>query len=99
MRDRDAVDAHNRPVGKIYAYNDPTKLLREIELNFDSKTQRLVAIYGYPWDFTWAQCKALWGSNVNTTKNPNGTRFHNYKDRNLHVLVNKDDKVINLGSW
>jgi len=99
VRDRDAVDEKNRPVGKIYAYNDPTKLLREIELNFNSQTQKLVAIYGYPWDFTWAQCKALWGDKVRTTKNSNGTRFHSYKDRNLHVLVNADDKVINFGSW
>jgi hypothetical protein len=99
IRDRHAFDEKNNIIGEIYAYNDPTKLLREIELNFESKTQKLVGIYGYPWDFTWAQCKTLWGSNVRTTKNRNGTRFHNYRDRNLHVLVNKDDKVINFGSW
>jgi hypothetical protein len=99
VRDRHAFDQHKNIVGEIYAYNDPTKLLREIELTFDSKTQKLTAIYGYPWDFTWSQCKALWGEKVSTTKNPDGSRFHNYKDRNLHVLVNKDEKVINFGSW
>jgi Trypsin-like peptidase domain len=99
IRSRHSFDPKNNIVGEIYAYNDPTKLLREIELNFNSKTQKLIAIYGYPWDFTWTQCKTLWGNNVRTTKNPDGSRFHSYKDRNLHVLVNKDEKVINFGSW
>jgi len=99
IRSRHAFDARQNIIGEVYAYNDPTKLLREIELNFDSKTQKLIAIYGYPWDFTWTQCKTLWGNNVRTTKNPDGSRFHSYKDRNLHVLVNKDEKVINFGSW
>lgn len=99
VRDRHAFDQNNNIVGEIYAYADPTRLLREMELSFDSKTQKLTAVYGYPWDFTWTQCKALWGDKVTTTKNADGSRFHNYKDRNLHVLVNKDDKVINFGSW
>jgi hypothetical protein len=99
VRDRHSFDQNKNIIGEIYAYTDPTKLLREIELNFDSKTQKVIAIYGYPWDFTWTQCKALWGDKVTTTKNPDGSRFHNYKDRNLHVLVNKDEKVINFGSW
>ncbi len=99
IRSRHSFDPKNNIVGEIYAYNDPTKLLREMELNFDSKTQKVIAIYGYPWDFRWTQCKTLWGSNVRTTKNADGSRFHSYKDRNLHVLVNKDEKVINFGSW
>ncbi len=99
IRSRHSFDPKNNIVGEIYAYNDPTKLLREIELNFDSKTQKVIAVYGYPWDFTWTQCKTLWGSNVRTTKNADGSRFHSYKDRNLHVLVNKDEKVISFGSW
>jgi trypsin-like peptidase len=99
VRSRNSFDANKNINGEILAYNDPTKLLRELELNFDAKTQKLAAIYGSPWDFTWAQCKTLWGNNVRTTKNPDGTRFHSYKDRNLTVLVNKDDKVISFGSW
>ena len=61
VRDRHAFDQNNNIVGEIYAYADPTRLLREMELSFDSKTQKLTAVYGYPWDFTWTQCKALWG--------------------------------------
>ena len=61
VRNRHAFDQNKNIMGEIYAYTDPTKLLREIELNFDSKTQKIMAIYGYPWDFTWTQCKALWG--------------------------------------
>jgi hypothetical protein len=99
VRDRHSFDQNKNIIGEIYAYNDPTKLLREIELNIDSKTQKVIAVYGYPWDFTWTQCKALWGEKVTTTKNPDGSRFHNYKDRNLHVLVNKNEKVISFGSW
>jgi hypothetical protein len=99
VRQRHAFDQKNNVIGEIYAYNDPTKLLREIELNFDSTTQKMLAIYGYPWDMTWAQCKGLWGDKVTTTKNADGSRFHTYKDRNLHVLVGKDERVVNLGSW
>ncbi len=99
VRQRHAFGQNNIVIGEIYAYNDPTKLLREIELNFDSTTQKMVAIYGYPWDMTWTQCKSLWGDKVTTTKNPDGSRFHTYKDRNLHVLVGKDERVVNLGSW
>jgi hypothetical protein len=99
VRQRHAFDQKQNIIGEIYAYNDPTKLLREMELNFDSKTGKIVAIYGYPWDMTWTQCKALWGDKVTTSKNSDGTRFHNYKDRNLHVLIGKDERVINLGSW
>ena len=72
VRDRHAFDQHQNIIGEIYAYSDPTKLLREMELNFDSKTQKLVAVYGYPWDMTWTQCKTLWGDKVTTTKNPDG---------------------------
>jgi hypothetical protein len=99
VRQRHSLDQKGNVIGEIYAYNDPTKLLREIELNIDSKTEKVVAIYGYPWDMTWTQCKGLWGDKVTTTKNSDGSRFHTYKDRNLHVLVNKDERVINLGSW
>jgi len=99
IRQRHAFDQKNNVIGEIYAYNDPTKLLREIELNIDSTTQKVVGIYGYPWDMTWTQCKSLWGDKVTTTKNADGSRFHTYKDRNLHVLVGKDERVVNLGSW
>jgi trypsin-like peptidase len=99
VRSRHAFDQNQNIVGEIFGYDDPTKLVKLIELSFDSKTQKLTAIYAYPWDMTWAQGKAVWGDKETTTKNADGSRFHNYKDRNLHVLVGKDEKIINFGSW
>jgi len=49
------------PDGVVYAYENPTRGMREIELNFDKASGRLVAIYGYPWNLTWDQYKQQMG--------------------------------------
>ena len=48
----------------------------------------------FPYSWTWDQCKALWGENVVVTKNADGTRFYNYKNRRLSVYVQKNGTVI-----
>ena|SRR2546425_7303744 len=99
IRHRFVRDNFNTINGDVYAYSDPTQLMREVELNFDSRTKRLQAVYGYTWDMTWEQCKKLWGENVTTTKNHDGTRFYAYRDRNLLVLTDKHGKVISIGVY
>lgn len=85
--------------GIVYAYPDPTHLLRELELNFDGRTKTLRAIYGYPWSMTWEQCKQIWGDDARIQKNADGSKFHMYRHRNLMVLVDKSDHVVSIGIY
>jgi len=83
----------------IFGFEDPTKGFRQIELSFSKRDLKLENIYVYPWNLTWDQCKGLWGSNVKTIKNPNGTKFYMYKDRRLNVLVNNHGEVASIGIY
>jgi len=87
------------PIPEIWAYDDPTKFARQIELVFDGRTKKLHDFYIYPINVTWNDCKTLWGNNVRTQKNADGTRFHLYKDRHLNVLVSPNDTVISFGVY
>lgn len=99
VRHRFGYDQRGAIAGNIYAYPDPTQAVRELELNFDPVTKKLAGVYAYPWTMTWEQCKQLWGDNVITTKNRDGTRFYSYKTRRLNVLVDKSGRVISLGVY
>jgi hypothetical protein len=95
---RFAYDQNKTVDGDIFAYEDPTRWAREIELNFDGKTNRLRAIYLYPGTrITWEDCKKMYGDNVQKTRGLNGTKFYVYKDRRLTVFLDKNDVVINFG--
>jgi len=60
--------------GDIYAYDDPARFVRQIELNVDEKTNRLRAIYLYPSvRTTWDDCKKLYGDNAQEIRGENGT--------------------------
>jgi S1-C subfamily serine protease len=85
------------PIPDIYAYDDPTKAFKQIELLFNAKTHKLNNVFVYPWNMTWDQCKNLWGNDVRTTRNANGTRYYAYKHRNLGVLTNSSGGVISIG--
>jgi hypothetical protein len=87
------------PDGTVYAYPDPTRLFREIELNFNAGTGKLQGVYGYPWSFTWAQCRQIWGDNAKTVRNKDGTKFYLYRDRRLTVYVDDRGNVISLGVY
>jgi hypothetical protein len=97
-RQRDAM-AGAKIDGAIYAFPDPTGLMREFELNFGNNTGKLRAVYAYPYGFTLQQAHATWGRNYREVKNPNGTRTYIYKDRRLIVVVNSNGNVINLGVY
>jgi hypothetical protein len=84
---------------EIYAYPDPTSQFREFELAFEIGTPQLNGVFAYPWNLTWDECKATWGSDVRTIKYDDGTRFYAYKKRRLNVLVNKNGSVISIGVY
>jgi hypothetical protein len=97
-RHRPSIDARTKKEnGSIFAYPDPTRKYRELELRYDEVTKKLTDIYVYPWNMTWDECKRLWGDTVETIKNPDGTRFYNYRNRRISVLADKSGKVINFG--
>ena len=87
------------PIPEIWAYDDPTKFARQIELVFDGRTKKLHDFFLYPINVTWTDCKKLWGNNVRMQKNANGTRSYMYKDRHLNVLVSSNDTVISFGVY
>ncbi|MEO8593480.1 MAG: trypsin-like peptidase domain-containing protein [Candidatus Solibacter sp.] len=98
-RHRYGYDQQKTIVSNIFAYRDPTNVYREFELAFDAKTKRMVGVYLYPVNMTWEQCKKLWGENVNTIKNADGSRIYAYKERHVNVLITKEGKVINVGLY
>jgi trypsin-like peptidase len=99
LRHRFAYDLNRNVTGDIYAYADPTRLYREFELDFDSKTKRLTNIIIYPWSLTWDQGKKMWGEDAKLTKNPDSTRMYAYRKRRLNVLVGTDGKIISFGVY
>ena len=78
----------------IFAYDDPTKQFKSFELSFSKDDRTLKGIYAYPWKLTWSQCKELWGDNVLVRKRDDATEFRIYKDRQLNLVVDKDENVL-----
>jgi S1-C subfamily serine protease len=94
---RNAYDPAQAIIGDIYNFADPTRAYQHIELQFDSKTKRLTNVYLYPTRLTWEECKRTWGDNITVKKNPDGSKFHLYKNRRLNIYLDKNDNVISLG--
>ena len=99
LRERIVLDDSDAESGRIYAYSDPTGRYREIELEFAKDTGLLRTIFAYPWRLTWADCRKLWGSNVQSTEANKGRTFHSYVNRRIDVLVDPAGKVISLGLY
>jgi len=59
----------------------------------------LRAVFMYPAQMTWKECRRLWGMNVNATEAGKGRTFYSYNNRHLDVLVDPDGKVISLGLY
>jgi hypothetical protein len=96
---RFAYDQARSVTGDIYTFRDPTLNADHIELSFDSKTNRLTNVYLYPGRLTtWEDCKKLWGKDATVAiKNPDGSKIYSYKNRHVTVLLDKNNRVINLG--
>ena len=101
VQHRYSYDVNKTMDGSIFAYPDPTQFFRVVELRFDLKTKLLQNIFlqNPLVRTTWDDCKRLWGDEVNTTRNPDGSRFHMYKTRRLNVLVGRDGVVQSLGIY
>ncbi len=87
------------PIPEIWAYDDPTKVARQVELLFDAKTKMLHDFYIYPVNMTWEDCKKIWGDNVKTQKGHNGNKFYMYKNRHMNVLVAPNGTVLSVGVY
>ncbi len=99
VRHRYSYDDFKNINGDINAYPDPTRMYREFELVFDKQTNVLASVYIYPWNLTWNQCKQVWGDNVKSTKNADGSRFYVYRNKHLNVYASNDGKIISLGLY
>jgi hypothetical protein len=99
LRERVALDDADVENGRIYAFSDPTGRYREIELDFAKDTGLLRSVFVYPWKMTWAECRKLWGANVQSTPANKGRIFHSYVNRRLDVLVDQTGKVISFGLY
>jgi hypothetical protein len=98
---RYAYDQARSVTGDIYTFRDPTLNADHIELSFDSKTNRLTNVYLYPARLTtWEDCKKLWGKDATVAmKKPDGSKIYSYKNRHLNVLLDKNNRVVNLGLY
>jgi hypothetical protein len=85
--------------GQIYAFPDPTNRYKEVELQFDQADGKLSAVFMYPAEMTWKECRRLWGMNVDATEAGKGRTFYSYNNRHLDILVDTEGKVISLGLY
>jgi hypothetical protein len=99
LRQRPAYDDRQAVNGRIYAFADPTKRYKELELDFEAPGGALRTVFAYPWDLTWHACRRIWGVQVNEAEAPRGRKFYSYLDRRLDVLVDPAGKVISLGLY
>jgi hypothetical protein len=99
IRQRPSLDGDKAVNGQIYAFQDPTNRYKEVELEFAQDTRILRAVFMYPAQMTWKDCRRLWGMNVNATEAGKGRTFYSYNNRHLDVLVDPEGKVISLGLY
>ncbi len=96
---RPSFDDDKSPVGRIYAFSDPSGRYKELELDFDLDSGRLHGVFAYPAQMTWQDCRRLWGASVTSTDVPNGRTFYSYTNRHLDVLVDHEGKVVSIGLY
>jgi len=100
IRQRDALVGTTAD-GVIYAFPDPTKGMREFELNF-SNAGVLRAVYAYPNpvpQMRLRDAQQLWGRDYREVSNPNGTRSYMYKNRRVVVTTDGSGTIINFGVY
>ena len=101
VRQRDAL-AGTSVDGSIYAFPDPTRSMRDFELNFSGRTGVLRAVYAYPNPvpvMRLKQAQALWGRDYREVKNENGTRTYVYNKRRLLVTTDAKGDIVQLGVY
>jgi hypothetical protein len=98
-RQRPALDDNQAPNGQIYAFQDPTRRYKELELDFDAENGNLRTVFVYPRNMTWQDCRRMFGANVSATPANKGRIFYSYLNRKLDVLVAPGGQVISLGLY
>src|SRR6202171_4964156 len=99
LRQRPSYEEDKSVVGQIYAFSDPSKRYKEMELDFDADSGLLHGVFVYPQGLTWQDCRRLWSGDVSPTQGVNGRTFYSYTNRHLDVLVDRGGKVISLGLY
>jgi len=96
-RRRPAYDDKKAVNGAIYAFNDPTRKYRELELDFDLQSGALRTVFAYPQRLTWDDCRRVWSGPFSAADASQSRKFYSYTNRHLDVLVDPAGKVISLG--
>jgi hypothetical protein len=99
QRQRPALDDSQKVNGQILAFSDPTGRYKELELDFDQDTGQLRAVFVYPLQMTWQDCRRTFGTKVRAAQVNKGRTFYSYLNRRLDVLVDPTGKVISLGLY
>lgn len=99
LRQRPSFDDDGKPNGTIYAYPDPLRRYKELELDFEGGAGKLRTAFIYPLKMSWQDCRVTYGTSVSATKGGQGRMFYSYLDRRMDVLVNAGGSVISLGIY
>lgn len=99
IRQRPSLDDEGKADGTIYAYSDPLRRYRELELDFEGDSGKLRTVFVYPQKMSWRECRRAYGSNVSAASTGSGRTFYSYRNRRLDVLVNASGNVISLGIY
>lgn len=93
---RYGYDQNQTIINNIYSYKDPLGTAPQMEIVFNAKTDKMNGAFLYPPGLTWENIKKLWGDKVTVTKNPDGTKFHNYKAGHVNVKLDKNNNVLGI---
>lgn len=93
---RYGYDQSKNIISNIYIYRDPLGTGPNFGIAFGSKTEKMSAAFLYPVGITWDQVKKMWGDDVNVVKNPDGTKFHNYKNARVNLKLGKNSNVMGI---
>jgi hypothetical protein len=99
LHQRPAFGESRAVTGQIFAFSDPTKRYKQLELTFARESGVLQEVFAYPSEMTWQDCRRRWGAHVTPADAPKGRKFYSYSDRHLDVLVDPAGKVLSLGLY
>jgi hypothetical protein len=93
---------NGKVVGDIFKYNYRQERFAAVELSFHRDSQRLVAAYFYYSNLmSWSVMRTKLGKNYKKIKMSNGRPgyLYQFQQRQLFVVVDSSDFVVNLGLW
>lgn len=96
LNHRYGYDQNRNIITNIFTYKDPLGTGPNFEIAYGAKTEKMSAAYLYPVGLTWDHVKKSWGDDIIVAKNPDGTKFHNYKRAKVNVKLDKNNNVIGI---